>query len=72
MGRGLDGYFDIRALALCSFEGPGGGRSRNFSVAIARGKHLFPFRTEKLSLLAPMVLGLKGPGRVGRRRLIST
>src|ERR1700751_981703 len=22
MGRGLDGYFDIRALALCSFEGP--------------------------------------------------
>ena len=25
MGRGLDGYFDfdIRALALCSFEGPG-------------------------------------------------
>src|SRR4051794_7471955 len=47
-------------------------RSRKFSVAIARGKHLFPFRTEKLSLSAPMVLGLKGPGRVGRRRLIST
>ena len=22
MGRGLDGFFDIRALALCSFEGP--------------------------------------------------
>jgi len=22
MGRGLDGYFDIRALALCGFEGP--------------------------------------------------
>jgi hypothetical protein len=22
MGRGLDGYFDIRSLALCSFEGP--------------------------------------------------
>ena len=22
MGRGLDGYFDIRTLALCSFEGP--------------------------------------------------
>ena len=24
MGRGLDGYFDIRSLALCSFEGPRG------------------------------------------------
>ena len=67
MGRGLDGYFDIRSLALCSFEGPRRG-SHRFPVAMARGKHLFPFRTEKLSPSAPMVLGLKGPGRVGRRR----
>ena len=30
---------------------------RNFhQVAIAAGSHLFPFRTEKLSPLAPMVL----------------
>src|SRR5437763_15341956 len=58
--------------SLCSFEGPPEGWSRNLSVAIARGKHLFPFRTEKLSLSAPMVLGSQGPGRVGRRRLIST
>ena len=35
---------------------------------MARGKHLFPFRTEKLSPSAPMVLGSQGPGRVGRRR----
>src|SRR4051795_6817807 len=35
---------------------------------MARGKHLFPFRTEQLSLAAPMVLGSQGPGRVGRRR----
>src|SRR3954465_7933135 len=42
--------------------------SREFPVALARGKHLFPFRTEKLSLSAPMVLGSQGPGRVGRRR----
>src|SRR3954454_12497786 len=42
--------------------------SREFPVALARGKHLFPFRTEKLSLTAPMVLGSQGPGRVGRRR----
>src|SRR5271155_140924 len=41
---------------------------RAFPVAFARGKHLFPFRTEQLSPSAPMVLGLKGPGRVGRRR----
>ena len=33
-------------------------------VVIARGKHFFPFRTERLSPSAPMVLGF--PGRVGR------
>ena len=36
---------------------------------MARGIHLFPFRTEKLSPSAPMVLGAKAPGRVGRRRI---
>src|SRR4051794_17095197 len=35
---------------------------------MARGKHLFPFRTEQLSPSAPMVLGSQEPGRVGRRR----
>lgn len=67
---------------LCSFEGPWRARSlrfwrrasanprglAKFPVVIARGKHLFPFRTEPLSLSAPMVLGPQGPGRVGRRR----
>ncbi len=43
-----------------------------FPVALAWGKHLFPFRTEQLSPTAPMVLGLHGPGRVGRRRFFST
>ncbi len=38
---------------------------------MARGKHLFPFRTEPLSPSAPMVLGPQGPGRVGRRRFFS-
>jgi hypothetical protein len=69
---------------LCSFEGlrgdarPAGRFQRrlrppgldNFPVAIARGKHLFPFRTEQLSPAAPMVLGPQGPGRVGRRRFL--
>jgi hypothetical protein len=74
MGRGLDGFLcapqgaPIPAVALCSFEGPGGVVSRSFPVALARGKHLFPFRTEQLSPSAPMVLGSQGPGRVGRRR----
>ena len=36
---------------------------------MARGNHLYPSRTQKLSLSAPMVLGWKRPGRVGRRRI---
>src|SRR5436190_14456775 len=73
MGRGLDGFFDTRFVTLCGFEGPPGSLvSRQFPVAMARGKHLFPFRTEQLSPSAPMVLGLHGPGRVGRRRFFFT
>src|SRR5271168_855279 len=59
-------------VALCSFEGPWRPVSRPFPVALARGKHLFPFRTEKLSPSAPMVLGSQEPGRVGRRRFLHT
>src|SRR4051794_1081688 len=55
-------------VALCGFEGPPEDVSRHFPVAMARGKYLFPFRTEQLSPSAPMVLGPHGPGRVGRRR----
>jgi hypothetical protein len=69
MGRGLDGLlisFGLRAV----FK-PRRGASRNLSVAIARGIHLFPFRTEPLSPSAPMVLGERSPGRVGRRRFLS-
>ena len=36
-------------------------------VAMAEGSHLFPFRTEKLSPPAPMVLPGRPGGRVGRR-----
>ena len=69
MGRGLDGLISRSEEKLCSFEGPLG--LAQFPVAIAWGKHLFPFRTEQLSPTAPMVLGLHGPGRVGRRRFFS-
>src|ERR1700754_2234794 len=43
-------------------------RLAKFRWCIAKGRHLFPFRTEQLSLSAPMVLGGHPPGRVGRRR----
>src|SRR5215208_4638026 len=74
MLRGLDGYFDRgrfgagqRAVFKLRREL---GRSP-LSVVIARGPHLFPFRTEQLSPTAPMVLGPHGPGRVGRRRFLT-
>src|SRR4051795_12320989 len=52
--------------------GPSGAGLTKSPVALARGKHLFPFRTEQLSPSAPMVLGPQGPGRVGRRRFFTT
>ena len=39
-----------------------------FPVTMAAGSHPFPSRTRKLSPPAPMVLGGRPPGRVGRRR----
>src|SRR5680860_391156 len=44
--------------------------AQKVSVAMAAGSHPFPFRTRKLSPPAPMVLGPKGPGRVGRCRTL--
>ena len=62
-------------LAMEFFEGLGRRLRRapplttKVSVAIAVGSHPFPFRTRKLSPPAPMVLGRRLPGRVGRRRI---
>ena len=39
---------------------------KEIQVTIARRFHLFPFRTEKLSFVTPMVLLISG--RVGSRR----
>ncbi len=69
MGRGLDGYFLPCSLVRFS-SSTGVVVSPNFRWRIAKGKHLFPFRTEQLSLSAPMVLGGQPPGRVGRRRFL--
>ena len=41
---------------------------RAIKVVIAQGIHLYPFRTEKLSPAAPMVL--RKSGRVGRRLIL--
>jgi hypothetical protein len=38
---------------------------KDIKVVIALGLHLFPFRTEKLSLTAPMIL--RNSGKVGHR-----
>ena len=40
-----------------------------YAVTIARRIHLFPYRTQKLSSLALMILGGRPPGKVGRCRL---
>ena len=42
----------------------------SFPVIMAEGYHLFPYRTQKLSLIAPKVLGWRRPGRIGRRRIL--
>ena len=42
---------------------------KNIPVVMAKGSHLFPYRTQKLSLSAPMVLGWRRPGRVGHCRI---
>ena len=47
---------------------PAERRPFTIRVTIARGNHLYPSRTQKLSLLAPKVLGWQRPGRLGRRR----
>ena len=42
---------------------------KRIPVVMAKGSHLFPYRTQKLSLSAPMVLGWRRPGRVGHCRI---
>ena len=52
----------INSLLVCKYV------ITHYQVVIAVRSHLFPFRTEKLSSLAPMVLQC---GRVGSRLLLS-
>src|SRR5215467_3292353 len=68
MVRGLDGCLDFLTPARHVQFSSSTERLAKFRWCIAKGRHLFPFRTEQLSLSAPMVLGGQPPGRVGRRR----
>ena len=43
----------------------------NRSVSMTVRFHLFPFRTQKLSLVVPKILGWRRPGKIGRCRLFS-
>ena len=54
---------------MCSFQGVRQKYIPDIPVAMAKGNHLFPYRTQKLSPSAPMVLGWRRPGRVGRCRI---
>src|SRR5918992_6052350 len=69
IGRGLGSTNAVRARYGVLEEGAAPAPATSeVSVAIAVGSHPFPFRTRKLSPPAPMVLGGRPPGRVGRRR----
>ena len=43
-------------------------KKKDNPVTIAKRTHLYPSRTQKLSSSAPMILGGRLPGKVGRRR----
>ena len=51
-------------MRFSGYESP-----KRIPVVMAKGSHLFPYRTQKLSLSAPMVLGWRRPGRVGHCRI---
>ena len=58
---------EMESLSVALYDVRKSGLSfKEIKVVIARGIHLFPFRTEKLSLVTPMVL--RNSGRVGSRR----
>jgi len=64
-------YLDIEIQSLPKPVSSGKNlrkRSDRVSVPMARGKHLFPFRTQKLSLVAVTILHLCG--KIARCRVI--
>ena len=49
---------------------PSPAPNKDYVVIIAKRIHLFPYRTQKLSSLAAMVLGGQPPGRVARSHVV--
>ena len=64
-----DGGFGYKVTKLKPRKRRTAQTLHRFPVIMAKGIHLFPYRTQKLSLSAPMVLGWRRPGRVGRCRI---
>ena len=64
-----DGGFGYKVTKLKPRKRRTAQTLHRFPVTMAKGIHLFPYRTQKLSLSAPMVLGWRRPGRVGRCRI---
>ena len=64
-----DGGFGYKVTKLKPRKRRTAQTLHRFPVTMAKGIHLFPCRTQKLSLSAPMVLGWRRPGRVGRCRI---
>ena len=64
-----DGGFGYKVTKLKPRKQRTAQTLHRFPVTMAKGIHLFPCRTQKLSLSAPMVLGWRRPGRVGRCRI---
>ena len=64
-----DGGFGYKVTKLKPRKRRTAQTLHSFPVTMAKGIHLFPCRTQKLSLSAPMVLGWRRPGRVGRCRI---
>ena len=60
---------NVKKYFLCSCQDTKSWKINN-SVAMAAGIHLFPCRTQQLSLQTPKVLGGRPPGRIGSRWLI--
>src|SRR3954463_436910 len=63
--------YGVLKVCIRTLSGTARARAGTSLAVIAQELHLFPFRTEKLSPAAPMVLGAPAPGRVGRRQFSS-
>ena len=67
--KGLTGKRKGATMRQSGSESARQVNSSPFPVAMTKGFHLFPFRTQQLSPSVPKVLGWTRPGRIGRCRI---